>query len=240
MTCRLVGALCILVPVCFGSSVLARTYTLYHDSTEGRRTVVVLTNLDDDEASTLLTAYDADGQVVARSDVPLDGFASEAVVIEIDPEGEQAWGLARVETSGRLALTTWISLGDRWQSVENVTGSLMPLADLEHDGYWMTANYASTMNRTTLLLLVNPYDEPVSGEIYVYDEAGNRLSLRSFDLAAHTTAALLPVETQYADETTWGMLDVHCEAPILLVTEHFDAEGELIDLDLVSDFYLVD
>jgi len=240
MACALVGALCILAPICFGLCAFARTYALYHDSTEGRRTVVVVTNLNDDVATGLLKAYDADGRIVTRANVTLEGFASEAVVIEIDPEGEQAWGLVSVQTTGRFALAAWISLGDRWRSVENVIASLIPLEEIEYAGYWMTANYASTMNRSTLLLLVNPYDEPVCGEIYVHDEAGNRLSMRSFSLDARTSAALLPVESRFADGTTWGMLDIHCEAPILLVMEHLDAEGGLIDLDLVSSFYLVD
>lgn len=187
-----------------------------------------------------LVAFDANGAEVARADVALPGFASEAVFLKIDREIGGAWGLVRVETDGRIALAAWFGIGEQWWAVENVAGPVPAVEQYEYTGYWLTTNYANTTNRTTFLLLVNPYDEFVHGEIYVYNDAGSRMSTRSFELGARTTAFVLVGEDLDVGDSTWGMVDVHSDGPVLLVTEYFAVDGRPIDLDFVSSFYLVD
>jgi hypothetical protein len=219
---------------------LPRSYGLYHDSAEDHGTAIVVTNLDDSEVQAQLSAFDAYGNEVASVDVLLAGFASEAVFLEVDSEVGGAWGLVRVETDGQVALAAWFGIEGQWWAVENVVGSLPSLRDLEYSGYWQTTDYANTTSRTTYLSLVNPYDEFVQGEIYLYNELGSLETTRSFGLDARTTAFVSLGDGVDVDDSTWGMVDIHCNAPILLVTEYLDVGGGLIDLDLVSSFYLVD
>ena len=139
-----------------------------------------------------------------------------------------------------MALAAWFGVGELWWAVENVVGHLPTVEEFEYTGYWLTTNYANTTKRKTFLLLVNPYDELVEGEVHTYNEFGDRVSACSFGLNARTTAFVLLGQDLDVDDSTWGMVDVHSDAPILLVTEYYGAEGGLIDLDLVSSFYLVD
>jgi len=217
---------------------VGRAYALYHDSTEGRSTAIVLTNLDDSAITAQVSAFDANGDEVAGADVSLAAFASEAVFLTLDAGIGGASGLVRVETAGRIALSAWYAAGEEWLAVENATGSVLVVEEYAYTGYWLTMNYANTASRMTSLSLVNPYDELLRGEMYVYSEAGKRVSTHGFELDSRTTAVISL--DQDLEDPAWGMVDVHCDAPVLLVTEYFDAAGELIDLDLVSSVYLLD
>ncbi len=220
---------------------LGRTYVAYHDSTEGHYTALVLTNVAEAATSAEVTAYDSAGERIAAIAVELSGFASAAVFLEelIEEPSGLTWGLVRVETEGRLALASWIGAEGEWLAVENTSVPLTTAELYDYSGYWMTTNYANTPSRTTVLSLVNPYEVTTEGLIYVYDaEGGTQLAL-PFELAPRTSAVVWLNDELEAASTIWGMIDVSCDVPILLVTEYVDAADNLIDIDTVTSFYLV-
>jgi len=220
----------------------ARTYAFYYDATEGHGTAVVLTNLHTEETSAELFAYDSSGNEVATASVVLAGFASEAIFLEelVDAPSGRTWGLARVETDGRIALAAWIHVGQQWLAIENVSAPSVVPGEAEYSAYWFTANHANTANRTMGLSLINLSDERAIGEIYIYDAAGNRVSARPFELDPRSAAFILFSEELEAGENMWGLIDVRSDRPILLTCEYMDASGGLIDVDVVSMFYVVE
>jgi len=220
----------------------ARTYAVYYDATEGHGTAIVLTNLFGEETLARLLAYDSSGNEVAAVDVRLGEYASEAVFVEelLDAASGHTWGLARVLTEGRVAAAAWIRDEHGWLTVDNVSIPNDVAGATEYSGYWLTANYANTENRMTGLSLVNSSDEQVIGEFYVYDSAGARTSVRSFELDPRSSAFVLLSEELEVAQTMWGMIDVHTNRPILLVAEYLDASGALIDVDVISRYYLVE
>ncbi|MGB2983249.1 MAG: hypothetical protein WBC63_05225 [Candidatus Bipolaricaulia bacterium] len=223
-------------------SALGRSYALYHDSTTGRGTAVVLTNLDEHDVTLGLFAYDSAGSEIVSQDLTLTRFASEAVFLDelIDVPSGTTWGLVRAETIGQIALAAWMRSEETWFAVENVSVSMQAVDEFQYSGYWLTANYANTPNRTTGVSLVNPYDDRTGGAIYFYDAEGNRSAARPFELGPRMAAFILLSDELKVAETSWGLLDVRSDVPILLVTEYFDANGESIDLDMVSSFYFVE
>lgn len=220
----------------------ARTHAFYYDATEGHGTAVVLTNLLVEETSAELYAYDSSGNEVAAVSVVLAGFASEAIFLEelVDGASGRTWGLARVETDGRIALAGWIHIGQQWLAIENVSTPVAFPGEGEYSGYWFAANYANTANRTMGLSVINLSDESAVGEIYIYDAEGNPVSARPFELTGRSAAFILLSDELEVGENMWGLIDVRSDRLILLACEYMDASGTLIDVDVVSRFYVVE
>lgn len=232
----------LLAALTIASSAAARTYAIYYDAIGGHGTTIVLTNLEGEKTTASLSAYSSGGEEVAFVEVSLAGFASEAVFLEerLEVQSGRTWGLVRVETPGRIALAAWIRDEYGWLSIENVSTPLTVPDETEYSGYWFALNYANTPNRTTSLSLVNPLDEQIIGEIYLYDADGNRASIEPFELAPFSSAYVVLSDELEVTEATWGLADVHVSRPILLAAEYMDAAGALIDVDVVSRFYLVE
>jgi len=232
------AVLVLMIAMCAG----ARTYAVYYDATEGHGTAIVLTNLFGEETLVRLFAYDSSGNEVASVDVTLAEYASEAVFIEeiLDAASGRTWGLARIETEGRVSAAAWIRDEHGWLTIDNVSIPTDMAGATDYSGYWLTANYANTENRMTALSFVNSSDEQVVGEFYIYDSAGARTSVRSFELDPRSSAFVLLSDELDGAETMWGMVDVHTSRPILLVAEYLNASGALIDVDVVSRYYLVE
>jgi len=218
-----------------------RTYIAYHDSTEGHSTAVVVTNLGEPETSVVLTAYDSAGEEILSTNVDLGSFTSEALFLEelLEETSGRTWGLLRAETEGRIALAIWIGAEGNWLAIENVSVQMTNARAYDYSGYWMTTNYANTSSRSTGLSLVNPYDAAVTGQIYIYDADGGAQLTLPFDLPPYSSAFVLLSDRLDVGSSIWGMIDISCELPVLLVTEYLSASGDLIDVDLVSTFYLI-
>jgi hypothetical protein len=237
-----IWSVAILAVLAIASSTAGRTYALYYDAIEGHGTAIVLTNLESEETTARLSAYNSSGDEIATLAVSLAGFASEAVFLEehLDAQSGRTWGLVRVETEGRIGLAAWIRDERGWLAIENVSTTLTVPSREEYSGYWLAANYANTPNRTTSLSLVNPLDEQVVGEIYLYDADGTRTSVQPFELSPRSSAYIPLGEKLEITEAMWGLADIHTDRPILLAAEYMDASGALIDVDVVSWFYLVE
>lgn len=232
----LILALCVVAPPALG-----RTYVAYHDSTEGHNTALVLTNVANESVSVEVIAYDSAGTPIASTEVNLSGFASEAIFLEelVEEASGLAWGLVSAETEGRIALASWVGVDGAWLSIENTSVPLTLPETYDVSGYWITTNYANTASRSTALSLVNPFDAQAAGKIYVYNAEGEAQAALPFELEPRTSAFVLLSEELDMGSTMWGMVDVSCDAPILLVAEYLDAAGNLIDIDVVTSFYLV-
>ena len=152
-----------------------------------------------------------------------------------------AWGLVTVETTLLTVLATWIGeIDSGWISVINSGQSPIASSDLGIAYYWETINYASTGKRLTTITLLNPSDAAIKGTLYVFDAAGTFVGSDDFDLDPFEGSYFRPDSAFATGPDAWGFIDVRVTQPVLLVAEYFDAQGQLLDIDIVDTPYYVD
>ena len=221
---------------------VGRSFALYHESMLSRTTAVVVTNLDSTETFVVFACYDASGTLLAETEAVLAGQASNVLFLdELIPKRDgTTWGLALAETEGHVAFGVWIASDDTWQCVENVATALFDPTDAPYTAYWYTANYASTGNRNGGLAVANPWSDPVEAEIEAYDAAGTVVTHTVVDLGGHASGFYNLSGALSAGASLWGAVLVRATAPILLVAEYRDEKSDLIDLDMITQFFYIE
>ena len=227
-----------LLLVAFGLTAAAREYVAYHDCSNGRITAVTISNISAQETEYVLSIYDEDGRVISETAETLRGFESVVRFVNELVPGE-AWGLVRVETDLHLTLGVWLGVGETWRAVENVTVPHLDGSDSPYTAYWFTANYAHTLSRSTGIDLLNPNAFAVEGTLWLYDAQGTARATTDFTLEPYEAAFFHPESGLEPGESMWGVADIVSSAPVLLIAEYVDANGELIDIDLINRSYYV-
>lgn len=227
--------------VCVAPFVCARTIWSYYDCAPGITTVLVLTNASEfalDEAVTL-RLYDGSGALASESAYGLAAYESTAVFLndlflETD---DSTWGLAEIESQLLIQVGVWIGTEDDWLFVENYGELGVRSADAAIEAYWYGLNYANTENRRTTVTILNPGERLVFATLYMYDAYGVLQYHRDLPLPARQPT-FIDLESAYpVGPDVWGLVDIESEEPILLVCGYFDAEGYLIDVDVVDQPY---
>jgi hypothetical protein len=236
----LVGAVLAAV-LCLPSA--GTTYALYHESIAGRQTAVVLTNVDDVQASYAVSVYDADGSIIGDTAGALTAYASTVIflrdVLEVEPGTGREWGLVRIDTPTYLSAASWIGSATDWLTVENTAIPTIDPSRDDYSYYWFTVNYANTETRRTTVAITNPYGHSVHGTLWVYDALGEQQLSRDFVLSPRASQYYVLEEALVVADSVWGMVDVRASAPVLLVAEYLDENGALIDLDMPALYYFV-
>jgi len=241
---RIRGAwLCAALLVCAGWVAQARTYWAYYDCAPGVTTVLVLTNASEYEREEAVTLrlYDAEGMPVVESVYDLAAYESTAVflnglLVETD---ESTWGLAEIESQLLLQVGVWLGTEDEWLFVENYGELTVGLSDVAIETYWYGVNYANTENRQTTVTILNPAERLIYGTLYLYDAHGMLQEYEQIPLPARQPT-YIEVESLYPiGDDVWGLIDIQTSGAVLVVCGYFDAEGYLIDVDVIDQPYYV-
>ena len=236
--------ICSALTAALAGTAFARTYWAYYDCTPGVSTVVVLTNaseftLDD---AVIVRLYDTSGSLILESVHGLTAYESTAVFLNglLDGADETSWGLAEIDGRLLLQVGVWIGTEDDWLFVENYGELVGNLSEPSIDTYWYGLNYANTNSRRTAITILNPSGRLVSGTLYMYDAHGTLQYQRNLQLPARSPWHVDLERVFPAGDDVWGLVDVETEAPVLLVCAYFDAEGYLIDVDVVDQPYYLE
>ena len=235
----LVAALLVFV----GCVAQARTYWAYYDCAPGITTVLVLTNASEyerEEAATL-RLYDAEGMLVVESVYGLAAYESTAVFLNELLGGTEGstWGLAEIESQLLLQVGVWLGTEDEWLFVENYGELTAGLSDASIETYWYGVNYANTQNRQTTVTILNPAERLVYGTLYLYDAHGTLQQYERIPLPARQPTYIEVASLYPIGDDVWGLIDLQTSGPVLVVCGYFDAEGYLIDVDVVDRPYYV-
>lgn len=237
-------SICAALLACVGGTACARTYWAYYDCAPGVSTVVVLTNASEFalEDAIAVRLYDANGSLILESVHGLTAYESTAVFLNglLAETDESTWGLAEIESRLLLQIGVWLGTEDDWLFVENYGELAGNTAGPSIEAYWYGLNYANTQNRRTTVTILNPNDRLISGSLYMYDAYGA--------LQYHQYLQLPARQPTYVDlegvfpigDDVWGLVDIETEGPVLLVCGYFDAEGYLIDVDVIDQPYYLE
>ena len=218
-----------------------RTFTTYYSCLPGTVTAVVLTNASayDAEEAFTLTLYDAEGtllQVITRG---LDSYQSIVLFLNdfVEEANEFSWGSLNIEANLLLQAGLWLGTEAAWVSVINLQAQSLSTEGLDVVYYWYGSNFANTEKRRTGIGVINPGDDTIAGTVYVYDASGELQNYSDFTLSAHRSAYFKPETVFPIDKELWGLIDIRANAPIVVVSEYYDAEGRLLDIDVIDSVY---
>jgi len=235
---------CAAILIFTGATVSARTYSVYYDCAPGVSTVIVLTNASEFalEDAVIVRLYDTSGSLIHESVYGLAAYESTAVYLNrlLEHTDESTWGLAEIASQLLLQVGVWIGMEEDWLFVENYGDLLGSSGDLAVDTYWYGLNYANTQNRRTTVTILNPSDRLVLGSLYMYDAYGVLQYQRNLQLPARQpTHVDLELVSEIGDDA-WGLVDIETSEPVLLVCAYFDAEGYVIDVDVIDQPYYLE
>ncbi|MFC2079736.1 hypothetical protein ACFLSZ_07120 [Candidatus Bipolaricaulota bacterium] len=220
---------------------IARSFTTYYSCLPGTITAVVLTNasaFDSEEAFTL-TMYDAEGTLLATVSRPLMSYQSIVLFLNefVEEPNELSWGSLNIETDHLLQAGLWLGTETSWISISNLKVQSLATDDLDVVYYWYGASFANTENRRTGIGLVNPGDSEIVGTAFVYDTTGELQNYSEFTLSPHRSAYFDPESVFPIDTDLWGLIDIRATEPIVVVSEYFDGDGWLLDVDIIDTVY---
>ncbi|MCK5246442.1 hypothetical protein KAR02_06060 [Candidatus Bipolaricaulota bacterium] len=234
----LVGFILILL---LSVSTAARTYTSYYTCLPGSVTAVVVTNASsfEHEQAFNLTLYDAAGSLVHTFISALKSYESAVYFLNDyfkDPD-EFSWGSFVIESNVLLLAGVWIGTETEWVSISNVQAQTLSSEGLDIAYYWYGANYANTESRRTGIAVVNPGESVITGTTFIYDSAGSLQNHSDFTLTPHGSAFFKPESVFPVGEDSWGLIDIRSTSPIVVASEYYDANGVLLDVDIVNTVY---
>lgn len=236
--------ICAAILAFIGAAASARTYSVYYDCAPGVSTVIVLTNASEFmiEDAVTVRLYDTSGSPIHESVHGLTAYESTAVYLNglIEYTDESTWGLAEIDSQLLLQVGVWIGTEGDWLFVENYGDLLGSSGDFAIDTYWYGLNYANTQNRRTTVTILNPNDRLVLGSLYMYDAYGVMQYQRNLQLPARRPTHVDLEQVSSIGDDVWGLVDVETSEPVLLVCAYFDAEGYLIDVDVIDQPYYLE
>ncbi len=222
----------------------ARTYWAYYDCAPGLSTVVVLTNASEFtlENGVTVRLYDANGALILESVHDLAAYESTAVFLNglLEDADETTWGLVEIDSRLLLQVGVWIGTENDWLFVENYGELVGNLSELSIEAYWYGLNYANTSSRRTTVTILNPNDRITFGDFYMYDASGVLQYTRKLQIAPRRPTYIDLEDVFPVGDDVWGLVDVSASEPVLLVCSYFDAEGYLIDVDVIDEPYFVE
>ncbi len=222
-------------------STTARTYTSYYTCLPGTVTAVVLTNASsyDHEEAFRLTLYSAEGAVLHSFMGDLASYQSAVYFLNdfVDQPDKYSWGSLVIESNVLLLAGVWIGTDTEWVSISNVQAQTLSTEELDIAYFWYGANYANTEHRRTGIAVINPGESAIEGTAYIYDSAGALQNSNDFTLNPHAAAYFNPESVFPIGEDSWGLIDIRSTDPIVVSSEYFDADGILLDVDIIDTVY---
>lgn len=221
----------------------AKTFTTYYSCLPGSFTAVVLTNASayDAEEAFTFTLYDAEGSLIQIITRELDSYQSIVLYLNdfVEEPNEFSWGSLNIESNLLLQAGLWLGTETSWVSVINLQAQSLSIEELDVVHYWYGSNFANTENRRTGIGVINPGDDTITGTAYVYDASGELQNYSDFTLSPHRSAYFKPETVFPIDKELWGLIDIRANAPIVVVSEYYDAEGRLLDVDVIDSVYFL-
>jgi hypothetical protein len=85
--------------------------------------------------------------------------------------------------------------------------------------------------------VINPGESVITGTAFIYDSEGSLQNSSDFTLRPHGAAYFNPESVFPIGEDSWGLIDVRSTHPIVIASEYFDANGILLDIDIIDTVY---
>lgn len=209
-------------------------YAFYYDVSGSQDVSVNLLSSMTSDTGYVLKVYDAWGNLLWSKIGSLTGYEADYYVLsDFVPRQDNSWGVVTVESDDLLIIGLEYMADGTVISIDTITQEV-PTLD-PGVPYWLGAYYTQAGDITTGVIVMNPWEVPVSVSVSIYGPVGN--ALYEMDVA------LDPHESEFIDLEAvvgrggliWGLVDVLMKGlPVVLALEYY---GEILDVKNVTEYY---
>lgn len=217
----------------FSMIIFAANYGFYHDSTPGRNTAIMVSNLSDENAYFRVVVYDYEGKEIWK-----DTFRSKPYeTVHIDlvqkiPQSDRNWGLALIQCDQLLYISVLYKDREMLFCRNHVIEPVQTSSDAKY--YWYGINYTNFGNAETAFALINTSNKTSEVYVWVYDYAGNVVKELSGNVSAKASAYV--DLTKELNSQTSGVVDIRSTEPIVVGIEYYQS-GEIWIIENIVDWY---
>lgn len=218
----------------FSLTMFAADYAFYYDCTEPRETIVLVSNLSEENAELRLFVFNSRGEKLFERLYRMKPFQTIFLnlsnVLDVD---ERTWGLVLVRSEQLLYVSAVYQDEQAVVSIDHVIESIMVDEDAER--YWYSLHYLNLEGWETWFAIMNPNEIEAEVDVYVYDG-------RSGDLVDSFSGTLKPFASAYLDLSKveglsdYGPVDIECDVPVVVGVEYW-YDGKISEVDNVVDWY---
>ncbi|HOJ89313.1 MAG TPA: hypothetical protein PLP64_05120 [Pseudothermotoga sp.] len=211
----------------------AANYGIYHDSTPGRNTAILISNLSDEDAYFRTIVYDSEGK-----DLWKDTYKSkpyETVLIDLSqkiPQSDKSWGLILIQCDQLLYISALYSDGEMLFTRNHVIEPVQVSSDAKY--YWYGVNYTNFGNAETAFALLNTSNKSSDLYLWVYDYTGSVIKELSGSIAPKG-AAYVDLAKEVSAQTS-GVVDIRSTQPIVIGVEYYQS-GQIWIIENIVDWY---
>jgi len=182
-------------------------YAFYYSRSPGRDMELNLMNTTSSQVQYEIRAYDAWGNQVWETTgdlAPKD--AAFYLLSEQIPEDASHWGVLTVVATERLVIAPEYYVNGQPMAFDLVISSVSPVQ--EGSAYQLTLYHSEVTESGTGLVILNPWDQEVSGRLGIYRSDGSILGTTSFTLKPHESTFLNLVLLVGQGTRNWGLVEV--------------------------------
>ncbi|MGJ8454075.1 hypothetical protein ACSFC1_02075 [Pseudothermotoga sp. U03pept] len=212
---------------------IAANYGLYHDSTPGRNTAVLVSNLSDESAYFRMIVYDYEGKELWKETFKSKPY--ETILVDLSqkfPQSDRNWGLVFFQSDQLLYLSVLYRDGDMLFCRNHVIEPVQTSSDAKY--YWYGVNYTNFGNSETAFSIINTSNKTNDLYLWVYDYAGNVIRELSGSVSPKS-AVYVDLAKELSSQTT-GVVDIRSTEPIVIGVEYYQG-GEIWIIENIVDWY---
>jgi len=212
---------------------IAANYGLYHDSTPGRNTAVLISNLSDESAYFRMIVYDYEGKELWKETFKSKPY--ETILVDLSqkfPQSDRNWGLVFFQSDQLLYLSVLYRDGDMLFCRNHVIEPVQTSSEAKY--YWYGVNYTNFGNSETAFSVMNTSNKATDLYLWVYDYAGKVIRELSGSVSPKS-AVYVDLAKELTSQTT-GVVDIRSTEPIVIGVEYYQG-GEIWIIENIVDWY---
>lgn len=213
--------------------VFSANYGLYHDSTPGKNTTLLISNLSDENAYFRVVVYNCDGKEIWK-----DTFRSKPYeTVHIDlvqkvPQSDKNWGLVLLQSDQLLYISVLYKDSEMLFCRNHVIEPVQTSSNAKY--YWYGISYTNFGSAETAFSLINTSNKEMEVYVWVYDYAGSVIKELSGNISPKASAYV--DLTKELNSQTSGVVDIRGTEPIVIGVEYYQS-GEIWIIENIVDWY---
>lgn len=209
-------------------------YAFYYDLSDGQDLTVNLINTMGSDSDYALRVYDAWGSLLWEKPGDLASYEADFYTLsDYVPSGDWSWGVVTVESDELLVIGLEYMADGAVVSVDTIAQEVPTLE--EGTPYWLGAYYTQAGGLSTGVIVMNPWDQPVSVSVTLYNPKGEELYSQDIELAPHESEYLDLDKAVGQGGLIWGLVDVQMLGKAVIVALEYYGEG--LEIDNITEYY---
>lgn len=220
--------------VIFAALAFANTYAFYYLSTPVYNTNVLISIIGEERANLTVTVFDFNGKELWQKTYDAEEYSTLSIDLStFIKANDDNWGLAIIDSDSLLHVTVLYEDVDYGLfTTDHVVEPIWFYEDAKY--YWYSASHVNKGKSETGLILMNPNDEEVDGNMWICDSKGRTVQDLSGKIKPFS-AVFFNLTRFIKDD--FGFIDIQVDLPIIIGIEHYE-NGQLWTINNIVSWYM--